>query len=114
MEPEDLIGWILTTFECISKDMADIVTLDDFKNASAVLIDLSNTYSYLCTLLSYAKVYVRKAKRELTKIEQENMIDRRDIIQGMVESVKHKYNGVSRAVTIYIENANELKMMGSK
>lgn len=109
-EPEDLLNWILDTFPVLRENIEEIHTIEDMEKASNSLVTLTNTYSYLCTLLSYAKVNVRRAKRELSKAEHEDMIDRKDILQSMVDLTKQKYAAISRAVTIKIENNHELQM----
>ena len=44
------------------------------------------------------------------KSDYEDMIDRRDTIEGVTNAVKQQYAAVSRAVTIHIENNQELRM----
>lgn len=56
MESMDLISWLSNTFSV--KMPQKISTIADMENASDLLLKLSSYYSYLCTLLSYAKVMV--------------------------------------------------------
>lgn len=108
MEPEKLIDYMFDTF--VEDVPVSIVSIEDMKKASELLLKLSSSYSYLCALLSYAKVKCREAKRNLSKAEYEDMVDKKDIISNITEAVKHQYAAVSRSVTIHIENNNELKM----
>ena len=103
-----LIKWLDKTFYV--EMITEILDVEDMNKASKLLICLSSYYSYLCSLLSYAKVITRKAKRELTKEEYEDMIDRREAIANKTDAIKQQYSAISRAVTIHIENNAELKM----
>lgn len=108
MESMDLISWLSNTFSV--KMPQKISTIADMENASDLLLKLSSYYSYLCTLLSYAKVMVRNAKRNREKEEYEDLIDKKEIIQNKTDVVKQQYAAISRAVTIQIENNAELRM----
>lgn len=107
-KPLELLNWLLSEFSVQIPEA--VVTADDIKKASEILLQLSNTYSYLVTLTSYAKLATREAKRNLPKEEYEDMVDRRDVLQNFSDITKQSYAAVSRAVTIYIENNNELRM----
>ena len=61
-------------------------------------------------VLSYAKVNARLAKREGNKQKYEDAVDKKEIIQNMTDSIKQQYAALSRAVTIRIENNQELKI----
>lgn len=80
------------------------------EQASVILIQLSTYYAYLCTLLSYAKINARMAKRTGNKAAYEDAVDKKEIIQNMTDSIKQQYAALSRAVTIRIENNQELKL----
>lgn len=111
MRPLAMLDWLLDNFN--TEIPETIVSIEDMKNASAVLLKLSGYYSYLMSLLAYAKVKTRQEKKLSTKDNKESyedMVDRRDILQNYTDIVKQNYSAVSRAVTIYIENNNELKM----
>lgn len=104
----ELIEWLNNEF---SVDMPDeIMTPDDMDEAAKLLMQLSGYYSYLCSLFSYAKIYTRALKRGDDKEKYEDMVDRRDAIEKMLDAVKQQYAGVSRAVAIRIENNQELRM----
>ena len=87
-----------------------VVTPDDMKLASETLLKLASIYSYVMALSSYAKLKTREAKRYLSKEEHEDMVDRKEVLENFTKAVQQSYAAVSRAVTIYIENNNELKM----
>ncbi len=88
----------------------EIITIEDMNEAGKLLIRLSGDYSYLMSLLSYAKIATREAKRSGTKEEYEDAVDRKEIISNVTEAIKQKYSAISRAVTIRIENNRELHM----
>ena len=108
MEPIDLISWLNKNF--LVQMPQHITSVSDMNQASELLMRLSGNYSYLCTLLSYAKVMVRNAKRNKPKSEYEDLVDRKEIIQNITDAVKQEYSAISRAVTIRIENNAELRM----
>lgn len=117
MPPVELISFLADNF---SYELPDhiISTSDDMNNASDLLLRLSGAYSYLLEMLSCAKVDVRNRKRIYTeskkaedKTAYEDAIDRKDIIENKTDAVKQLYQGLSRAVTIHIENNNELKQL---
>lgn len=89
----------------------EILSVEDMEMAGKELLRLSSAYSSLLTLQSYAKLDTREKKREkVTKREIDDSVDRKEIIQNVVDIVKQQYNAVSRAVTIRIENNQELRM----
>lgn len=111
MEPVMLLKWLSNEF---SVDIPkEIVSVEDMDRAAKTLLQLSTQYSYLQTLLSYAKVATREAKRTGDKQYYEDMVDRKEIIQNKVDSIKQNYAAVSRSVTIRIENNQELRMTAS-
>lgn len=109
MDPYEMIHWITEEF---SIDIPpEITTIEDMDEAARLLLKISGMYSYLCTLLSYAKIETRNKKRSGDKIAYEDMVDRKEIIQNMVDVVKQQYAAVSRSVTIRMENNRELQMV---
>lgn len=112
MQPEDLLSWIDREFDVtIPKE---IQTVTDMENASKILLKLAGYQSYLSSLLSYAEIVTRQAKRTLPKAEYEDSVDRKKVIQAKIDSIKQMYTAVSRAVTIKIENNAELHMNGPR
>ncbi len=108
MPPKELLDWAAKEF--LVEIPGEIVTAEDMDEAARLLLQLSNSYSYLCALLSYAKISAREAKRYGEKSDYEDMVDRRDVIQNVTDCVKQLYAAVSRSVTIRIENNQELRM----
>lgn len=114
MDGNTLLCWLIENFE--AELPASIDTVEEMQAASGLLLKLANQYSYLCSLLSYAKLCTREAKRNSSKTDKESVrryedfVDKREIIQNMVEATKQRYSAVSRAVTIHVENNQELKM----
>lgn len=108
MSPTQLFEWI--TKEFIIQIPAQIHSIEDMDYAATTLLKLSSHYSYLNSLLSYAKIRTRECKRSGDRIEYEDMVDKKEIIQNMTDSVKQQYAAVSRSVTIRIENNQELRM----
>ena len=107
-EPRELLKWLLSEFNV--EQPKEILTVQDMELAAGLMLKLSGFYSYLCALLSYAKIATRDAKRGGDKRYHEDMVDKKDIIQNMTDSVKQQYASISRAVTIHQENNMELRM----
>ena len=107
-DPKELLNYLVEKFYVPLPEA--IFTAADMEAASKLLIKLSGEYSYLTALLLYAKIAVRDTKRNGAKSDYEDMIDRRDTIEGVTNAVKQQYAAVSRAVTIHIENNQELRM----
>ena len=108
LEPTELIEWLMKEFYIEIPNQ--VISFEDMETASTVLIKLSTYYSYLCTLLSYAKINARITKREGSKTEYEDAVDKKEIIQNMTDSIKQQYAALSRTVTIKIENNQELRI----
>lgn len=108
MTPTELTNWI--TKQCVMDLPVVICSKEEMDKAAELLLRLTNMYSYLNSLLSYAKIATRQMKRTNDKNAYEDMVDRREIIQNATENVKQQYAAVSRAVSIRIENNRELSM----
>lgn len=105
MNPTYLLEWLLQNFTVNLPE--EIISVEDMNNASKLLLKLTSYYSYMNSLLSAAKIAKRKSKRNANVEEYQNMVDRTEIIQNMVDVIKQQYAAVSRAVTIHIDNNNE-------
>lgn len=110
MKPLELLQWLITNYSVSLPDA--ITTIEDMQASSSILLQLAGNYQYLNALSSYAKLVTRDAKRNLSKQEYEDMIDKKEMIQNFTDLTKQNYNAISRAVTIYIHNSDELKMTG--
>ena len=111
MDPEKLVEWLKDEF--LIDVPEEIITVEDMNEAAKLLLRLSSSYSYLCVLLSHAKIAVRALKRGTDKEAIDDMIDRKEAIQNITDSVKQQYAAISRNVTIKIENNRELQMNSS-
>ncbi len=108
----EFIVWLDETFKTVIPKQ--IITQEDMDEAAKILLKLSSEFSYLSQLLTWFKVSTRDAKRNSSKEEYEDMIDKRDAVESKLNAVKQSYAGVSRAVTIRTENNMELRMTGSR
>lgn len=107
-DPKDLFQFLFRSFKTQIPQV--VFTIDDMNNASQLLLKLTSDFSYLVALSAYAKLCVRDAKRNKSKEEWEDMVDRKEVIDKVTEMVKQNYTAVSRAVTIKQENNKELFM----
>ena len=108
MLPEILLDWLTDSF--LEEIPSEMTTAEDMDNAAKLMLKLSSSYSYLCALLSYAKFETRNVKRCGDKEDYEDMVDKKEAIQNILDAVKQQYNAISRVVTIRIENNRELQM----
>ena len=99
-----------------------VTSADEMESASKQMLLLSSEYSYISEISSYAKVYCRELKRladndkespEL-RMYYEDMVDKREAIDNKMNAIKQAYNGISRAVSVRIENNQELRMTGAR
>lgn len=112
MDTESFFEWITYNF---NTDMIDAVeTEDDMRQASKMISRAIGNYSYLSSLLAYLKIKVRQEKRNKNKEIYEDLIDKREVVQEMVDATKMLYNGISRMVTIKIEIDKEMNMTDFK
>lgn len=110
MNPMELVDWLLTEF---GEELPEkIETVDEMEMAGRLMLRLSGNYSYLTALSAYARIAVREAKRNKSKKEYEDMVDRKEIINSITDAVKQQYAAISRSVTIHTENNKELQMNG--
>ena len=112
MDTEIFFEWITYNF---NTDVIDAVeTEDDMRQASKMISRAIGNYSYLSSLLAYLKIKVRQEKRNKNKEIYEDLIDKREVVQEMVDATKMLYNGISRMVTIKIEIDKEMGMTDFK
>jgi len=110
MAPMELAKWLNENYTFVIPDSID--SIDQMKQVSRILSELTNSYAYMMQLLNYAKIMVRQEKRKgkENKENYENMIDRRDILQNVADILKMQYQTVSRMITVKKEINEELKM----
>ena len=85
---------------------------DDMKRIEYLLGKLANDYTYVITLGGYAKNYVRQLKRQGKEYqtEYEDMMDKRDTLEGIASAIKIQYQAVSRMLTVRIQQREEMDM----
>lgn len=108
ISPEELFEYLTDTFG--EEVPTQLISIEDMQKAGELLGRLTNQYSYLVNISSLAKIKKRNVKRYGSKEQYEDAVDREEIINNMVEIVKHQYQSVSRCVTIKMANDNELRM----
>lgn len=110
MTPSELLNYMKINF--LSEVPTEIVTVEDLEAVGKMISQTTNQYAYLCTLFSAAKIDCRGWRRlsNEDKKQYEDAIDRKDIIQCFVDTVKMRYNALSRLITIKQEVNAELKM----
>lgn len=84
--PKELIEWLVKEFD--TQMPQEVLTAADMETASKLMIKLTGQYSYLCTLLSYAKIKTRETKRSGEKREYEDMVDKKEVLQYFTDCVK--------------------------
>lgn len=109
MAPLDLVAWLDDNF---LKSLPMPENTAEFVKNKCLLAGLANTYAYLVSLHSVAQIMVRDAKEQgLPKAHINNAIDRRDIIEHVMDAVKMQYNAFSRMITVQQQADNEARMM---
>jgi hypothetical protein len=106
--PMDLAQILNDTF--IFDIPCQIETEQELNEVGKMLAITSNQYSFLTSMLSIAKVNVRKYKRAKAKTSYEDTVDKRDIISYTVDAVKLRHKTLSRLITVKQERNNELNM----
>lgn len=137
MNPTELVDWLNKEFEL--EVPTKLETIEELKGASKLLSKTTNTYSYLMSVSSYAKISVREKKRESdkasklakankdktledelnlaaakAKLEYENMVDRKEAIDNQADIANKQYNAISRMIAVKREINTELQMLSSE
>ena len=114
MTPLDLTDWLIKNY--VTEIPTNIESKEDMEKAGRLLGELTNKYSYLISLVTYAKISVREEKRKgsSNKEGSDNAIDRRDAIQNIADIVKMQYQAVSRMITVKKEINEEIHMSDSR
>ena len=118
MDNYRFLKWLKVTFPI--KLLPTIKTMDDMERAGELMIELSSQYSYISEISSYAKVYCRSLKRLADKenpetiADYEDMVDKKEAVEAKMKAIHQAYCGVSRAITVKMENNNELRMTGNR
>lgn len=111
LKPFDLIGK-LEPYKVARVPTGDYMTAEDANAAAKELMRLAANYSFLSSLLSYAKVAKREMQRSGDKTAYQDAIDREDIIERALKSVDTSYRAINRATTIWAEVQKEISMTG--
>lgn len=106
--PEEVMDWALK--EYFTPMYNTFETPEALCKISEDMVMLVNQYSYLASVLSVLKVECRNKKNCGDKKKYEELIDKRDIIQRALDSVKLKQSVLSRMVTIKQEIDKEINM----
>lgn len=110
LEPDDLLQWLNDKF--LEDIPVSITNVEDLKKAGLLLGQLTNIYSYLVSMSLFAKLKVREVKRNKeSKDIIDKAVDRKEIINSFAETIKCKYNAVSRMVTVKKQIDEEMKMI---
>lgn len=108
--PKDLADYLLANYTVEIPVSAE--TPDDLKRIGNLLGTLSNSYSFVMSLLMYAKVNIRECRRQGEKVLVDDAIDRKNVLEDFVSILKMQYSAVSRLISARQQAAEEMKMMG--
>ena len=86
-------------------------TKEDLVNAGELLLHFGNSLAYLHELEAVSKIKVREARRNLTKEEIDDMIDRKEVIHLIVSAVSDLQSALSRAITVYKTSLEEARIL---
>lgn len=112
MDPTSLQKWLDEEFELTKPIPTEISTIEDMQAAEKMIAILTNRLSYLSSLGVYAKIGVRHEKRKGKEGKElwEDMVDRQTAINSAEDTIKQKYNAVSRMITVKQEINKEIYM----
>ena len=85
-------------------------TPEALSKLSRDMVVLVNQYSFIASVLASLKVECRIRKNSGDRAGYEELVDKRDIMQRALDSVKMKQAALSRMVTIKQEIDRELNM----
>ena len=110
MKSFEFLCWLEETFPTRIPERVN--TKEDMDAAAGELLRLSSEYAYISSLASWFKVATRDAKRNEPKADYEDMVDKKEAVENKQKAIEQSYKGISRAVSIRIENNAELRMTG--
>lgn len=105
---EDLAQWSLREYFTPIPEDVSIETIEGIQKISQMMVYYTNQYSFLASVLSYLKFYTRKSKQEKDG-KSDELIDKKEIIQKALDTVKQKQSALSRMITIRQEINKELE-----
>ncbi len=97
--PIDLAKWLVDNFYV--KLPQNLKSEEDIKYAVEMTLKFASYEAYVSQLLTDAEIMTREKKRNGPKNEYEDMIDRKNAVSHMCETVKHQRDALSRSFTIY-------------
>lgn len=89
---------------------ADIESSDGLRCISYQMVKLANQYSYLASVMSYIKVFLRRAREDGNKDVVNLLVDKKDIIENALKTVSQKHAVLSRQITIKSDIMKKLNM----
>jgi len=107
---EELASWAVPKF--FTPISVDVETVEGLNEVSKCMQNLSNQYAFLASMLAVLKYSIRQAKDNKNKVEADELIDKREIMQRALDNVKQQQSTVSRMITIRQEVNRELGMNG--
>ncbi len=109
LSPEELWKWLDANF---NRTLPCPATSQEFAAHKHLLGELTNTYSFLNSLLAYAGIQVRNAQRAKNKELLDDCRSRRDTIELFAKNALQQYNAFSRMMTAQKQADEELRMLG--
>lgn len=100
MKPSELSKWVINQFVAPLEIPEKLETIEHLKDAAETLAKINNGRNYIDSLLIYISPKVREFKRNASKEEYQDMIDRRNILQEVTNLLNKNYEALSRLVTI--------------
>ena len=107
---EDLAAWAVPEF--FTPISVDVETVEGLNEVGQCMQRLSNRYAFLASMLAVLKYSIRQAKDKKNKVETDELIDKKEIMQRALDNVKQQQSTVSRMITIRQEVNRELGMNG--
>lgn len=108
--PRELADYLLANYTVEIPVSAD--TPEDLRQIGTLLGTLSNSYSFVMSLLMYAKVNIRECRRQGEKVLVDDAVDRKNVLEDFVSILKMQYSAVSRLISARQQAAEEMKMLG--
>lgn len=110
MAPKDLAIWLNTNY--LIDIPTTIETCDDLKKVGKLLGEITNVYSYVVSMSTFAKLSVREAKRhKLDKEVIDDYMDRKNVLEDFANTLKLQYTAISRMITVKKQIDDEMKMI---
>jgi hypothetical protein len=110
MSPRDLAIWLNNNY--LIEIPTTLETCEDLKKAGVLLGKLTNVYSYIISMTTFAKLSVREAKRKkLDKELIDDCMDRKNVLEDFANTLKLQYTAISRMITVKKQIDDEMKMI---